>query len=123
MFLLGLNILISGPLLIYGRAYHTSLENQILSLIPPFFNNRSLPVFKWEKIKNVLLLWLNTKFFASKVLKISVILRVRSTSEHFDILTHEMKYDGIYRKTLNFFFFLSRRTNEKTKHIKINVFS
>ena len=51
---------------------------------------------------------MNTKYISSNVLKISVILRVRRTSEISDIFnTFDEIFVGIYRKKVNFLFIFS----------------
>ena len=52
--------------------------------------------------RGYLLFEVNTKSISSNVLKMSAILRVRSTSEIADISTHSMTFFGIYRKRVNF---------------------
>ena len=67
--------------------------------------------YEKREIEDIYFFEMNTKYISSNVLKISVISRVRSTSELADIFnTRDEIFFGIYRKKskFSFYFFLFR---------------
>ena len=58
-------------------------------------------------IEDICFFEVNTKCISSNAFKISVISRVRSTSELLKFSTHEMKYIWYLPKKVNFLFILS----------------
>ena len=75
-------------------------------------------------IEDIYFFEVNTKYISSNVSKISVISRVRSTSEIADISTHERKYFWyLPKKKSNFFFYFfckGEKLNFFHSHFSLN---
>ena len=74
-------------------------------------------------IEYIYFFWVNTKYISSNALKISVISRVRSTSEMLIFSTHEMKYIWYLPKKVNFLFILSIRGDKTFLQSFLNNFA
>ena len=69
-------------------------------------NHKLIQINKKDKyIEDIYFFEVNTKYISSSVLKTLEFLRVRSTSENSDVLTHEMKYIIWYLPKKNFFLY------------------